>query len=499
MAEPTIPVINIDNVYHYNAKQKILTKQEQLGTYDANSEIAMSAVPRKRVETNGILSGQSAAIIAGLEQGAENDLQKIVKIAKHIGPTAKMAGAANDVHNLGQHVIQGNGAEVTTESLNVAGQAGGAWLGAEFGGVFVGSAYPPAAPIGAVIFGGIGAYIGGEKTKELATKLTGGEYPDLMTPPPYPPNNVDIQPTITTEKGRDYALVSMEGQYHWYGIVDNSNLMRPSRFVSIMSGQKIYELTDSYLKAAGFEAQVLDKINLVKIEADALKEQTARDIKLREEVAKQAEIETKINNIKQGKAPDNSELGKLAYDSSGASIWIHDVQNKRFVYVGTSNTELGAVSVETYFDEKNGSPLGGKIYVPDGKGSHKITTYKTERSPNNKHEDSIINGEETSTSHTDKMSLRVENLKMAYAFTTELPINAVKNHAPLAETYVAQAAFIQQIATMNISSAMKTTALNHFNDKAANNIAVGNIPKVQINSEPTNQVFQSEMDYDVES
>lgn len=470
-------VVNVDNVYQYNVKRDILAKQQWIGTYDLNSTIEASAMPRKFVATNEILSDGPASTVAGVEKGAERGFEKALGAAKNIAPTAKVIGAINDANSLGQHVIQGNGAEATTEFTGIAGQASGAWAGAEAGGAVVGGLYPPAAPAGAFVGGVTGAFIGGKKMKEWGKQLTGGDTPDLMIPPTSPPNNADIQPTITTKDGYQYALVRVEGKYNWYAILDNKDLMLQNRFAGVTSGTKNAELTSTYLKAAGYDRQVQEHINVMIAQAEESTRQINNASFMRAEIAQRNASEATTAYLKQGKAPDGSELGKVKSDGNNASIWIHDSQRKRFVSVATTGHGKDAQSVEMYYDEKTGAHTGGKIYVPDGNGQHKVSRFSVETLPDGSNR---FVSRENEPLPSKKVSEHVKNLTMAHAFAHELPINAVKNHGKLAEAYVAQAAFIKQIASSGVSAELKSIALNHFNDKAINNIATGNIPTTQI-------------------
>lgn len=482
-----LTAVNIHNVYQYNTHRDILTKQQWIGTYELNSAIEISVMPRKRLETNEILSDEPAAAVAGTEKGFEKSLSAV----KHIAPTAKVIGAINDANSLGQHVIQGNGAEMVTESIGVVGQGGGALVGAEVGaniGVsaspWLGPLGPYAPPIATAIGGSVGALVGGTKMKAWGKQLTGGDSPDLLTHPKSPPNHADIQPTIITKEGYEYALVKVEGKYNWYAIMNNQ-LMLPNRFSPVMSGEKIAELTTTYLRAAGYETQVNNRLKEMTLRAADEQQRTLRDAFVDKEITYRNQSEQAQNYIKQGKAPNGAELNKVQQDAnSGMSIWVHEKDKHRFVYVGTYQNQ----SIESYYDDKTGTPPGGKIHV-DNKGQLSTSEYRIETLPDGEQRYHIESYQDHhKKNYGEKVSQHVENIRMAHAFANELPVKAVQNHSQLADAYVAQAAFIKQIASSDASSDLKSAALSHFNDKAINNIANGNVPSTQLLTTAANEM-----------
>lgn len=472
-SKPIATAVNIHNVYQYNIKRDILAKQQWIGTYEFNSIIEASAMPRKRVETKDLLSDESAAGVAGVEKGAAKGFEKAVNATKHISPAAKVAGAVNDINSTGQHLIQGSGAEAISEGIGVVGQGAGALVGAGVGAElgytfapFAGPLAPYMPPAGALVGGGVGALVGGKKMKEWGRQLTGGDTPDLMIPPKSPPNHADIQPTITTKEGYNYALVKVEGKYNWYAMMDDKNLMLPNRFSPVMRGEKIAELTTTYLKAAGYEAQVNTRLEEMVARAAVEQRQALRDAFRQKEIAYRNQSEQAQTFIKQGKAPDGSELGKMRSDNGGSSIWVHEKDKQRFTHVATAVHGKDSQSVEQYFSDKTGEPLGGKIYVPDGNGGHKITTYGIKASPQGSTYYSVDD-------KGGKISQQAKHLQMAHSFANEAPIAAVTSHGELADAYVAQAAFLKQIESTQATRVQKAQAMTYFNEKAIHHKANG--------------------------
>ncbi|PKO68040.1 MAG: hypothetical protein CVU22_09850 [Betaproteobacteria bacterium HGW-Betaproteobacteria-16] len=112
----------------------------------------------------------------------------------------------------------------------------------------------PAVGKGFAVLGAVyGATYGAEAAESLAEKLTGGPTPDKLGPPLTLPSHLKLDPTIVTAEGERYALVNVEGKYSWFGMHDNPTL--PSRYIEMVKGAKVAELTRSYLDAAGFPEQ----------------------------------------------------------------------------------------------------------------------------------------------------------------------------------------------------------------------------------------------------
>jgi hypothetical protein len=104
----------------------------------------------------------------------------------------------------------------------------------------------------------LGAFGGAQGAKALGDYLTGGDTPDKLGPPLTLPADVALQPTITLADGSSYALVEVEGKYTWFTILDNSSLNLASPYIEVVSGQRMAELTSTYLQAAGFPDQLAD-------------------------------------------------------------------------------------------------------------------------------------------------------------------------------------------------------------------------------------------------
>lgn len=179
-------------------------------------------------------------------------------IAGRIVSAASVVGGVNDAINIGQHVVQFNGAEAVTEGLGVAGQAYGAAVGAQaFGAAGLVLGGPLVGAVGALVGGSVGAFYGAQGAKSIGASLTGGDTPDKLGPPLTLPNNSALEPTIVTSDGSRYALVQVQDKYTWFSIQDNAAL--PNRYVEVVSGAKAAELTGSYLEAAGFGAQLAQR------------------------------------------------------------------------------------------------------------------------------------------------------------------------------------------------------------------------------------------------
>lgn len=150
-----------------------------IGSFETNANVWSAATPRSRASTTEILPDGPSAVVAGVEHGAASaaiHLPSTSGIAGRIVPGAAYVGMGNDAVNVGQHVLQGHGAEAVTEGVGVVGQAGGALVGAKVGaalGASGGPFAPITVPVGALIVGGFGAYVGAAGTKSLGESLIG--------------------------------------------------------------------------------------------------------------------------------------------------------------------------------------------------------------------------------------------------------------------------------------------------------------------------------------
>ncbi len=246
----SISTVQVSNVFVYG--DGAISTTTNTGSFDTNTAIWRSATPPSRVETSSPLNDATTGILAGAEEAGG---QIPSTTGRYIIYGTRVIGTADDVYSVGQHVVQGNGAEVVTTGAAVAGGASGAYVGAQVGGS-LGAATPfPAlfVPLGTVLGAGIGAFIGAEAMEGLATTLTGGDYPDKLGPPETLPGHLNLQPTITTAAGDQYALVNVNGSYTWFAVYDNPML---PRYTEVVRGAMVAELTNSYLDAAGFAPQV---------------------------------------------------------------------------------------------------------------------------------------------------------------------------------------------------------------------------------------------------
>jgi len=161
----------------------------------------------------------------------------------------------DDAYSVAQHLVQGNGAETVTAAAKVGGGLGGAYAGAKACGAAGGiAAGPPGAALSAVACASIGGLVGAETAEALGEKLTGGPTPDKLGPPLTLPNHLKLEPTVVTAEGDRYALVNVQGKYSWFGMNDHPAL--PNRYIEVVQGAKVAELTRSYLDASGFPEQV---------------------------------------------------------------------------------------------------------------------------------------------------------------------------------------------------------------------------------------------------
>lgn len=152
-------------------------------------------------------------------------------------------------------MLHGNGAETVTAVSRVGGAIGGGYAGAKtFGLAGTALGGPPIGVPLAVFGAGAGAFVGADTAEALGEKLTGGPTPDKLGPPLTLPSHLKLEPTVVTAEGDRYALVNVQGKYSWFGINDNPAL--PKRYIEVVQGAKVAELTRSYLDASGFPEQV---------------------------------------------------------------------------------------------------------------------------------------------------------------------------------------------------------------------------------------------------
>lgn len=221
------------------------------GTFETNTSIWTTAAPRARATSHSHLSDALSTLFPGVEEAGQ---QSSRLAGKYIAYGAKALGALDSAYSVGQHALQGNGAEAATSGAKVGGGLAGAYAGAKViapVGTMLGG---PGLGKGLAVLGAVyGATYGADAAESLAEKLTGGPTPDKLGPPLTLPNHLKLEPTVTTAEGDRYALVNVEGKYSWFGMHDNPVL--PSRYIEVVSGAKVNELTRSYLDAAGFPEQ----------------------------------------------------------------------------------------------------------------------------------------------------------------------------------------------------------------------------------------------------
>ena len=241
--------VHTGRVYAYD--NGAVAPVDRLGSFENNSAIWTTAAPRARAATHSPLSDALTTVLPGLEEAAQ---QAGTPAGKYIVYGAKALGTLDSTYTVGQHVWQGNGAETVSAGAKVGGGLAGAYAGAKAiapVGAFWG---PPGAKVGGVAGAVIGGAVGANTAEALAEKLTGGPTPDKLGPPLTLPNRLKLEPTVVTAQGDRYALVNVQGKYSWFGINDNPAL--PKRYIEVVQGAKVAELTRSYLDASGFPEQV---------------------------------------------------------------------------------------------------------------------------------------------------------------------------------------------------------------------------------------------------
>lgn len=245
----TLPQTYPDRIYAFS--NGAVPRVVDAGEFHVNAAVWTTASPRARLTTHSPLTDAVSTFLPGSEEAGN---RSGLPVGKYIAYGAKALGTLDNAYGVGQHLVQGNGAEAATSAIRVGGGISGAFTGAKAFGI-AGTAYmgPKVGSGFAVIGAAIGATAGAEAAESLAEKLTGGPTPDKLGPPLTLPNHLKLEPTVTTAEGDRYALVNVEGKYSWFGIHDNPVL--PSRYIEVVSGAKVNELTRSYLDAAGFPEQ----------------------------------------------------------------------------------------------------------------------------------------------------------------------------------------------------------------------------------------------------
>ncbi len=241
--------VRSEHVYAFDNDE--LRAETNTGSFETNAAIWTTAAPRARAVTHSPLSEAVSTLLPGAEEAGR---QSGVPTGKYFAFGARSLGALDSAYAIGQHTAEGNGAEAATAGAKVSGGLAGAYVGAKAlapTGAFLGGG--AGAKVGAVVGAIYGATYGGKAAETLAENLTGGPTPDKLGPPLTLPNHLKLEPTVVTSEGDRYALVNVDGKYSWFGMHDNSAL--PSRYIEVVKGAKVAELTRSYLDAAGFPEQ----------------------------------------------------------------------------------------------------------------------------------------------------------------------------------------------------------------------------------------------------
>lgn len=246
----TVTQVRTDRLYAFS--NGATTPVADAGEFHVNTAIWTTAAPRARVPTHSPLSDAVSALLPSSEEAGH---RSGLPAGKYIAYGSKILGKVDDAYGVGQHLLHGDGAETVTAVSKVGGAIGGGYTGAKtFGLAGTALGGPPIGLPLSVIGAGAGALVGARTTEALAEKFTGGPTPDKLGPPLTLPNHLKLEPTVVTAQGDRYALVNVQGKYSWFGINDNPAL--PKRYIEVVQGAKVAELTRSYLDASGFPEQV---------------------------------------------------------------------------------------------------------------------------------------------------------------------------------------------------------------------------------------------------
>ena len=248
--------VNSANLFNFSNGQ-LTALPTASGNVAVNTLVANTTPPRApRVETIDLLGDVLGSAVAGAEKGTSSTgTPNVTDLSKTLG----VVGKINDAFAVVPHLVQGNVAEAVSEGAGVVGGTSGAAAGFKAGVAIAPYTTPFLGPLSAgvpFVTTAIGAYVGTDNAKAAGEFLTGGSTPDKLGPPTTLPNNTPLQPTAVDSSGKSYALVNVDGKFTWFAMLDNTSL--PNRFVEVVSGPKVAELTNSYLKEAGFTEQLQD-------------------------------------------------------------------------------------------------------------------------------------------------------------------------------------------------------------------------------------------------
>ncbi|QCB45135.1 hypothetical protein [Hydrogenophaga sp. PAMC20947] len=148
-------------------------------------------------------------------------------------------------------------------------------------------------------------------------------------------------------------------------MLDNSNLVLPSQFVEVTRGPQVAELTNTYLRAAGFEQQLTAHTSQVALQNSAQQQQ----VFLQSEIQYRNNSEQVATHLRNGLAPDGTPIGVQQNSPAGSSVvWTKDPATGDLIRISTSGTGNSLTAVEQRYDPVTGAPRDGVIYQPDGKG-----------------------------------------------------------------------------------------------------------------------------------
>lgn len=192
---------------------------------------------------------------------------------------------------------------------------------------------------------------------------------------------------------------------------------------------------------------------------------------------------TKVNAIASPKhdfrAPENpnEEVYLVAH---GAAKYQHDENNSNSYYVTVRDNKereqtLWGVDLERAIVE-SGAKAGDKIAIAY-EGKKKVTVVVPIR--NDKGE---VTGEREIQTHRNSW-----NVKMAEAFATKSPEEAVKKYPELAGAAAAISAIEKKIEADGLTPEQRTVVMNHVQEKAMNSISRGAIPQVKVRKEVQRQ------------
>ncbi len=184
-----------------------------------------------------------------------------------------------------------------------------------------------------------------------------------------------------------------------------------------------------------------------------------------------------------GKEVVKPEAGLLiAY---GAAKYLHDENNTDSFYVTTrgadgSEQTVWGVDLQRAIDE-SGVKTGDEIFV-NNVGRKNVTVTVPQYDEKGKE-----NGFKEIQTHRNEW-----NIKMAQAFATQAPAEAVKNYPELAGAVAAVAAIDKKAVADGLSAPQRAIVSERARENAVNSIAKGEIPNVKIQNQEVERQTEEE-------